>query len=794
MPVSSESGKRYIKDIVSRLPRQKMLDIGCGCGTYAKMFPDAHWTGVEIWEPYVEAYGLTSLYSSLYVEDARTWEPVAYYDVAFAGDVLEHMTAHEAKQLLEKLKACADTVVVRIPLGHHPQGECEGNPYETHVTDNWLDEQVQVTFGTPTLVHLDGYIGVYIWSKHTIKPKICVYAISKNEAHFVQRFCESAIDADLILIADTGSTDGLPEEAVKHGAVVHHISISPWRFDLARNAALALVPSDVDICISLDIDEVLTPGWREEVERAWKFGVTTRLRYLYDWGGGIKYYYEKIHAKHGYMWHHPCHEYPRPDGRIQEVWGQVDTLLVVHLPDPTKSRTYYIDLLALSVKEDPLCPRNAFYYARELSFNQRWQESINACKSYLALPGATWENERCYAYRVIGSCYEHLGNFAEAEKAYQMASSEAPNTREPWFQLANLMHAQQRWEECYAYATRALKIVNRDAVYTCDPEVWGYKLHDTAALAAWFIGLKDVAVKQGQIAIDLNPHDARLMTNLCYYRGDEPSKAHHVAGIPNIIHMMHFTGSKSRDFSFINYLAVKAAYDVQKPDAINFYYNEEPTNNPHWEAIKPYVHFRKISAPTEYEGVSLNDFPQYQADIVRLQVLRDEGGIYLDTDAILTKPLTEFLTDDCVMAGFVGDVSASTRYPDHSFSAATILARPQSEFVKIWLSELADGLRKGIWGWHVVCLPVEIYKKHPGLMTLVDMEKFLPFDWHDTRILEDDGDSIIPELLNAYVVHMWDSMWPDHLKVIDESYMFAGRTPFAKMFGKYAVQPAIAAE
>lgn len=33
--------------------------------------------------------------------------------------------------------------------------------------------------------------------------KIAVYAISKNEEMFVERFCNSAKDADLILIADT---------------------------------------------------------------------------------------------------------------------------------------------------------------------------------------------------------------------------------------------------------------------------------------------------------------------------------------------------------------------------------------------------------------------------------------------------------------------------------------------------------------------------------------------------------------------------------------------------------------
>jgi len=81
------------------------------------------------------------------------------------------------------------------------------------------------------------------------KLRICVYAISKNEAHFAQRFCESAQDADLIMIADTGSEDGLPEKAELYGAVVHHICITPWRFDLARNAALALVPRDCLECL-----------------------------------------------------------------------------------------------------------------------------------------------------------------------------------------------------------------------------------------------------------------------------------------------------------------------------------------------------------------------------------------------------------------------------------------------------------------------------------------------------------------------------------------------------------------
>ena len=41
MPFSSERGKDIIKRMVGRVPHAKMLDVGCGCGTYALMFDDA---------------------------------------------------------------------------------------------------------------------------------------------------------------------------------------------------------------------------------------------------------------------------------------------------------------------------------------------------------------------------------------------------------------------------------------------------------------------------------------------------------------------------------------------------------------------------------------------------------------------------------------------------------------------------------------------------------------------------------------------------------------------------------
>lgn len=345
------------------------------------------------------------------------------------------------------------------------------------------------------------------------KLKIAVYAISKNEEQFVERFCDSAKDADMILIADTGSTDKTVQKALECGAKVHDIFIKPWRFDKARDTALALIPGDYDVCISLDLDEVLEPGWREEIERVWT-EQTTRLRYKFDWGCGISFFYEKIHHRHGYHWHHPVHEYPRPDGRIQEVYAHTDMLLVSHHPDPTKSRGQYMPLLELAIKEDPRCPRNAFYHARELTFYSRWQEAIEALNKYLAMPEATWQNERCYAMRLLGKSYAELDDTNQAIKWFRLAVAEAPYTREPWVELSMICYRHGMWAESYAASKSALQITDKQAVYTMDPEVWGEKPWDLACIAAWNLGLKDEAILLCKEALKFNPTDSRLIKNL----------------------------------------------------------------------------------------------------------------------------------------------------------------------------------------------------------------------------------------------------------------------------------------
>jgi hypothetical protein len=78
------------------------------------------------------------------------------------------------------------------------------------------------------------------------------------------------------------------------------------------------------------------------------------------------------------------------------------------------------------------------------------------------------------------------------------------------------MYRQSRWEECFAYAMRTLRITDREKVYTCDPEVWGYKAHDLASISAYHLGLLSIALEQAKKASEMSPDDLRLSGNVVY--------------------------------------------------------------------------------------------------------------------------------------------------------------------------------------------------------------------------------------------------------------------------------------
>lgn len=350
------------------------------------------------------------------------------------------------------------------------------------------------------------------------KYKVCVYAICKNEEKFIERWVKSMSEADNIYVLDTGSTDNSVKKLKNLGVNVKSKKIEPWRFDTARNESLKMVPDDTDICVCTDLDEILESGWREKLENIWTDN-TTRLRYNYNWSfdeynnPAVNFYTEKIHKRNGYKWTHPVHEVLTYTDKKNENFITTDEITLNHYPDLKKSRSSYLPLLELSVKEDPNDDRNMHYLGREYMYYGKWNECIDTLIKHLNLKNSTWKDERSASMRFIARSYQELNRFDEAKMWLDKAIIETPYLREPYVERAILEYKQKNWNNVTKYCKEALKIVNHEKNYINETFCWDHTIFDLLSISNFYQNNLYEALKYSNKAIEISPNNKRLIEN-----------------------------------------------------------------------------------------------------------------------------------------------------------------------------------------------------------------------------------------------------------------------------------------
>lgn len=352
--------------------------------------------------------------------------------------------------------------------------------------------------------------------------KVAVYAICKNESKFVDRWMDSMAEADEIVVLDTGSSDDTVQRLRARGAKVYQKVFKPWRFDVARNHALSLVSEDVDICCSIDLDEVFEPGWRDVLENAWDKGMD-QLQYRYTWNFDAQgneltvFFADKIHARKGFHWHYPVHEIILPDAGRCRV-GQCEALRLYHHADETKSRGQYLPLLKLSAKENPLNDRTAFYLGREYYFHGDYEKSMHQLEHYLHLPAAVWKDERAAAMRYLARDCAELKLYELRQMWLDKAIAEATHLREVWLDAARDAFARQEWPAVRRYAEGCLRIKTRQLNYLSESEAWGSLPQDLLSLALYYMKDYAGAITAAEAALALEPGNERIRKNLELYK------------------------------------------------------------------------------------------------------------------------------------------------------------------------------------------------------------------------------------------------------------------------------------
>lgn len=359
-----------------------------------------------------------------------------------------------------------------------------------------------------------------IWEESWFRPQpprqVAVYTIASGEPDQVERLMESCADADGVYALDPGATGGAADRFHELGAEVVAKEIRPWREDVARNAALALVPEQVDVCVALDPGEALTPGWRASLEQAWT-SRTTRLEHrVAELTPGRASPWTtregRVHARSGYAWSGPTRPSLDSVEGLSEAVTEVPSVLVDR-QGPLPARPPEPALLELAARERPDDASRLLDHARALAEAERWWHCIGQCRHFLEHPSATSQLERATACILLGRCFDQMQQPAEAQRWLVRAISEAPTQREPLVALAGFFQARDDHPGAYFAARSALTLHDRAEHRLNDPVAWAERPHDQVSVAAYYLGLKEESLREALKAVEENPWDERLIDN-----------------------------------------------------------------------------------------------------------------------------------------------------------------------------------------------------------------------------------------------------------------------------------------
>ena len=228
--------------------------------------------------------------------------------------------------------------------------------------------------------------------------------------------------------------------------------------------------------------------------------------------------------------------------------------------------------------------------------------------------------------------------------------------------------------------------------------------------------------------------------------------------IPKLIHLIYFKGI---DFMNFHYQCVKSMINNMPNHTIIIYNDVEPENNHYWDDIKQYdnVKIEKMNPQDSYDGYPLK-YIQYKADVVRLEVLYEHGGIYLDLDMLIIKNF-----EDRINTGkdfYISEENEKGGGLINSFLAC----KPNNGFIKKWLESFKTGLRMDNWAYHIRESNKQLLNKNKHYfikykIDILESKYFFPFKWSEREKFENIKDNLNDEICG---IHLYETILKDVLE------------------------------
>ena len=263
--------------------------------------------------------------------------------------------------------------------------------------------------------------------------------------------------------------------------------------------------------------------------------------------------------------------------------------------------------------------------------------------------------------------------------------------------------------------------------------------------------------------------------------------------VPPVVHFIFGLSPDfgGKPFGLVHHLVIRAAVRSIGPRLTYFHYAHEPRGE-WWERTKPLLALRKVKPPMSINGHPLRRFP-HQADVLRLELLLQFGGTYLDMDVMLLRPTTPLLAQ---AARSPGGVVLAHEGIDGTIGAgnAFMVTTPNASVVQVWYGKYRD-FSDGIWNGFSVRLPMDLAVERPGSVVLLNYTSLYWPPWNPWGVaqLYRTPRCLMPGSIG---VHLWETkMWRALLSKLTAELVNRRDTCFARIAaavldGSYNFQPA----
>jgi len=253
--------------------------------------------------------------------------------------------------------------------------------------------------------------------------------------------------------------------------------------------------------------------------------------------------------------------------------------------------------------------------------------------------------------------------------------------------------------------------------------------------------------------------------------------------IPKLIHYIWF--SQGRPFNIVNYIAIKTALKHCPSYKIYIHCDSPPEKNIYYDHLKDKIETNIIDVVSNLNGNQVYYF-QHKADVSRLRILKEMGGIYLDLDILLLKPLDQYL-DKRFVIGYENAGNASQ-------TNAVVMVEPNNDMINEWIdiynvswgtiSPIDGNPIIGDWMGHSVILPYQLSYKYGYMMSVQNNKAFYPFLWTDYSIFYDEDNNKNYE--DSTCIHLWDTeLYKTNLPPTNPYYFKRMNNAFTRLFKDY---------